>query len=353
MAAKDRNAEGEKLRKEGAAWLDRIKASEKAEKQWMDDADKAVKAYTGELASDAGTSAVLGDTYDFNILFANVETIVPAVINSPPAPDIRRRFADDDPAAKDVAELLERATRIQVDDSKLQVELEAEAQDAFLAGRGVIRVLGFRTSYENLPVKGDPLKEPCDVKGYKLDASGRRLLERQQEHWVTYSPAHSPINTQTIERIRHMIPDPDKMGEDQDGEKLRFMTARWAQIEPAFKAFLSGQEIPVSGTALQAWAGLTQEQADGLRLAGLRTVEEVAELAESHMEKVRLPNMRDLRAQAKLFLENSDVAKAAAREAEKDATISALLERQAAMEAMLEELTKPKAAKASKEAEAA
>ncbi|AZO51248.1 hypothetical protein [Mesorhizobium sp. M4B.F.Ca.ET.058.02.1.1] len=137
----DQQKQGETLRKEGSKWLARVEAAGKLEKQWLDDAEKAVKAYTGETKSDdLSTSATLGNTYDFNILFANVETIVPAIINSPPAPDIRRRFADEDPAAKDVAELIERAIRKQVDDSKLQVELEGEAQDGFLAGRGIIRL---------------------------------------------------------------------------------------------------------------------------------------------------------------------------------------------------------------------
>lgn len=218
----------------------------------------------------------------------------------------------------------------------------------------LIRVLSFRTTYENLPIKGDPEKDQCDLKGYKLDASGRRLLKKQPEHWVTYSPAHSPLNTQTTERVRLMLPDPEKMGEDTDGEKLRFMSARWAQIEPAFRAFLDGQEIPINGTALAAWPGITPEQADGLRSAGLRTVEEVANLAENLLEKVRLPNMRDLRTQAKLFLENSDAAKAAEEVAAKDQIIAEMSERMAAMEALLEEMTKPKGkAKAVEQAEAA
>ncbi|MER8567620.1 hypothetical protein NKH85_17100 [Mesorhizobium sp. M0924] len=113
----------------------------------MDDAEKAVKAYTGETSGrDSNSATALGNTYDFNILFANVETIVPAVINSPPAPDIRRRFADEDPAAKDVGEIIERSIKVQVDDSKLQVELEGQAQDGFLAGRGVVR-LRFKSDF--------------------------------------------------------------------------------------------------------------------------------------------------------------------------------------------------------------
>ncbi|TGT36213.1 hypothetical protein, partial [Mesorhizobium sp. M8A.F.Ca.ET.165.01.1.1] len=137
----DQMKQGKALREEGAKWLNRVEAAGKLEKQWMDDAEKAVKAFTGETASnDYTTSTALGSTYDFNILYANVETIVPAVINSPPAPDVRRRFADEDPAGKDVAEIIERSIKVQVDDSKLQVELEGEAQDAFLAGRGVVRL---------------------------------------------------------------------------------------------------------------------------------------------------------------------------------------------------------------------
>ncbi|TIW62979.1 MAG: hypothetical protein E5V48_02650 [Mesorhizobium sp.] len=142
----DQQKEGENLRKEGAKWISRVEAAGKLEKDWMDEAEKAVKAFTGEVATNQRTAITLGTTYDFNILFANVETIVPAVINSPPAPDVRRRFNDEDPAAKDVAQLLERAIKIQVDDGKLQVELEGQAQDAFLAGRGVVR-LRFKSDF--------------------------------------------------------------------------------------------------------------------------------------------------------------------------------------------------------------
>ncbi|TIW62972.1 MAG: hypothetical protein E5V48_02610 [Mesorhizobium sp.] len=206
-----------------------------------------------------------------------------------------------------------------------------------------IRVFSFKTSYDMLPVKGDPTSDKCDPKGYKVDVNGRRIMERQAEDWVTYSPSHSPLNTRTTERVRLMVPDPEKMGDDQDGEKLRFMTHRWNQIEPAYEAFKAGRDIPVNGTPLAAWPGVTPEQADVLRVAGIRTVEEVRDLTEGHADKIHLPNMRDMRKQARLFLENSDIAKAAEREAQKDAQIDAMAERIAAMEQMLEEATKPKA----------
>ena len=128
-----------KLREQGTDWIKRIQAAEKLEKDWLDDAAIATKAYTNEDKAE-GEETSLGRKYDFNILFANVETIVPAVINSAPVPDIRRRFNDQDPAARTLADVMERAIAVQIDDSRLQIELEAAAQDSFLAGRGIVRI---------------------------------------------------------------------------------------------------------------------------------------------------------------------------------------------------------------------
>lgn len=144
--------DGATLRKRGQVWLERVEAAGKKEKVWLDDAKKATDAYTNEGVAEAyGTTTIDNGGYDFNILFSNVETIVPAVINSSPVPDIRRRFQDEDPIARVVSDLLERAIRVQIDDSRLQTELEATAQDAFLAGRGVVRLRFYSDIVETLP----------------------------------------------------------------------------------------------------------------------------------------------------------------------------------------------------------
>ncbi len=134
--------EGRDFRERGRRDIARIEAAGKLEERWFKDAESATLIYVGGLNSDPSDNTVTtpNSSYDFTILFSNVETIVPAVINSPPLPDIRRRFGDSDPVAKDVAQIIERAIRVQVDDSRLQIELEAVAQDAFLAGRGIPRI---------------------------------------------------------------------------------------------------------------------------------------------------------------------------------------------------------------------
>jgi hypothetical protein len=160
---------GADLRKRGKAWLDRVENAGKKEKKWLDDAKKAVDAYTNETTAEipASNSASRYGGYDFNILFSNVETIVPAVINSSPVPDIRRRFQDSDPAARVVSDILERVIRVQIDDSKLQEELEAQAQDAFLAGRGVIRL----RYYSDVVGSGEPTDEEIEDAAEDADAS--------------------------------------------------------------------------------------------------------------------------------------------------------------------------------------
>ncbi|MGL5011804.1 MAG: hypothetical protein ACRC6I_18155 [Paracoccaceae bacterium] len=125
--------DGEKLREEGQKWIDRINAQMALEKDWRSDALKATIAYSGEKADE-------GKRYSFNILFSNVETIVPSVYNSTPSPDVRRRFSDPDPASKTVSQALERFISLQLDNGALDGEIESATQDAFLAGRGIVRL---------------------------------------------------------------------------------------------------------------------------------------------------------------------------------------------------------------------
>ncbi|WP_054312275.1 hypothetical protein [Mesorhizobium sp. 1M-11] len=161
MTKKTDAGKGAALRETGRKWLERIKAAEADEKTFLDDAAVASAVYRGKAAPKSDGSS---DTapFDFNILFSNVETIVPAVINSAPAPDIRRRFGADDPVARDFAQLLERAISVQIDDSRLQSELEAMAQDGFLAGRGVVR-LRFMSDFIGGETSDDELREIAEA----------------------------------------------------------------------------------------------------------------------------------------------------------------------------------------------
>lgn len=210
----------EDIERLGTKWMERIHAAKTREKDFCDDAEAAEKAYACD------TSATKGTIYDFNLHFSNVETIVPAIYNSTPVPDIRRRFVEAigeepqppappqmagprgpmpgapqpgmppqipanampprpgmgampgpqmpapaappnpmmamqallqqqaamqaieewkrkkqaDKDAKDFGDMLERAIAGQIDDNRLDKEIEQSATDAFNAGRGLCRI---------------------------------------------------------------------------------------------------------------------------------------------------------------------------------------------------------------------
>lgn len=186
-----------------------------------------------------------------------------------------------------------------------------------------IRVLGFKTTYERLPVKGGPLDENLDERGYKLDGKGKRIMENVEVDWVLYAPSHSPVNTINEERVKHLTVT-DAMLQGDVAEKTKLMALRWQQIEPAYKAWKAGHDLPMSGTSLAAWAGVTSEKAEVLRRYSIRTVEEVRDLTEGQMEKIPLPGMRDLRKQAGIFIAGKGASDAAARESDRDNEIAAL-----------------------------
>lgn len=199
----------------------------------------------------------------------------------------------------------------------------------------MIRVIEFDQTFETM-AKLDEFGDRI------LDDKGNLVMALQAEIWVTYAPAHNPVNTQTRERVRHLMPNKDMKG-DKSGEKRKFVNVRWLQIEPHYNAYLAGEEIPTEGTALGQWAGANKAQSEALKAVGLRTVEEVAAMTDTMCDRVRMPNVRDFRKSAIAYLENAGAAATAAKSAETDSKIEKLEEQLGAAMELLEERSAPKA----------
>lgn len=99
---------------------------------------------------------------------------------------------------------------------------------------------------------------------------------------------------------------------------------RWAAIEPAYKAWKSGQEMPLDGTPLAAFNAISAEQAELFRSRGIKTVEALASMTESSMAQIQVPNLRSLIQQAKNFLDASEQSRLAGKLSEKDTQIQNL-----------------------------
>lgn len=119
-------------------WLDALNLADAEEQHWREQATETIAIYRN---SKQKLGDVLGaNDRRFNILHSNVETIIPAIYNSTPIPDVRRRFSDDDKVGKEVADLLERSLSFSVDSYDFDEGMEHDVKDMELTGRGLSRV---------------------------------------------------------------------------------------------------------------------------------------------------------------------------------------------------------------------
>ena len=109
-------------------WIQAIEMAGKEEEKWREDAKTTLERYRKSKAQS------------FNILFANTQTTVPALYNSEPAPDVRRRFTDKDPDGEAVSRVIERLLSIQAELYDFDGCMKAAVKDRQLQGRGVTRV---------------------------------------------------------------------------------------------------------------------------------------------------------------------------------------------------------------------
>ncbi len=114
-----------------AMWLDAIALARKTEEGWLKAATRAYERYRDEKS---------GNAKKFNILYANTQILLPSLWSAEPRPDIRRRFADADPAGKVAARVLERAVMHAIDNHDFDGAIRATVLDMVLPGRGVARI---------------------------------------------------------------------------------------------------------------------------------------------------------------------------------------------------------------------
>lgn len=171
-----------------------------------------------------------------------------------------------------------------------------------------------------------------------------RVVEFKTEYRVGKEPRDKVLiapqgpafeKTQTWHYVNSLRPPEDIDEGEKQSLKYIDMRAKWEVIGPAYEAWRSGQQLPETGTPLDAWSGVTADQAKFLKRMDIRTVEDVRDMGDAALSQLKFPNARKLPEMAKKWLEGTNAA-------EKDAEIADLKEKMAAMEEMLEEAAKTK-----------
>lgn len=197
-------------------WILEIQMAKKREKDWRESAKKVYEKYRGEKAKKNS----------FNILWANTEVLRPAIFNSPPKPDVRRRFRSNDALGKAVSEVLERGIAFSVDAYDLTEVVKDDVLDMLLPGRGISRVRYIPSIREVGPPVADA-PEPDDAGAEEIDGAsaegGEEELEYEQcvcEHVDWEDFLHGPGKTWSEvmwEAFRHRFTKDDatkKFGEE-------------------------------------------------------------------------------------------------------------------------------------------
>lgn len=141
---------------------------------------------------------------------------------------------------------------------------------------------------------------------------------------VEYGPIGAAGRSHTVERI-----DILSKVNTTAGANPAMMAAKvlWDFIGPRYEAWKNNQKLPDTGTPLAAWNHLTPEQAEVLRVNGVRSVEDVTTLTDTHFTRIPIAGLRGITEAAKKFLDSKDVNKFAAEMQQKDETIAALTAR--------------------------
>lgn len=115
-----------------AKWVENIRLYENEYKAWEKKAQNVVKRYTDTR------NAKNESRRRFNILWSNVQTLLPALYYSQPKPNIERRFKDKDPVGLEASEILERSTTYFVNESNFNAVARQVVLDRLLSGRGTM-----------------------------------------------------------------------------------------------------------------------------------------------------------------------------------------------------------------------
>lgn len=130
-------------------WKAELALADETEKDWRDEGNDVFKLYEGEKAA----------ANSFNILWSNTETLRPAVYNSTPEPDVRRRFRDADPVGKYAGMILERSLSYSIDTDEFDETIQDAVLDALLPGRGGARIRYKPTTVPQTDEAGEPLMD--------------------------------------------------------------------------------------------------------------------------------------------------------------------------------------------------
>lgn len=195
---------------EWAYWNSQEAIALKAETPWRYRSRAIVRRYRDDRGDDSGgINAVSNQLHRFNILWSNVQTLIPTLYGRTPKPDIERRFKDQDDTGRLASMLLERCLSYSMNEYGFDAAMKAVVQDRLLPGRGVARVM-------YIPHFGEPI------------ADDKQFEEQEDEASIVSNPG----DTGQKDEGQQGNPGPNVPGTAQPEERLREVV--WEECTPNY-----------------------------------------------------------------------------------------------------------------------
>lgn len=134
--------ENEKERKDKALWsrfVEDVKRYEKLTEQWYKVSDDIIKKYSNEGNQDQNVRLWDQQAVTYNILWANVQTLLPALYSRLPKIVAERRWKDRDPIGRLSAITIQRAAQysVSIEKNRFDTVIQNVVLDRLLSGRGI------------------------------------------------------------------------------------------------------------------------------------------------------------------------------------------------------------------------
>ncbi len=143
----------------------------------------------------------------------------------------------------------------------------------------------------------------------KAEQEGRLPFIAPEEFWIEYQP-QSDGSQKSIEMVRWVkkgMQTPatveEKVSRMSRTNSVGQHSLEWQVLKPYYDNWKKGEAAPVNGTPLAAWPGATPQLVKALVPANIRSVEDLAEMEDSAVQRIAIPRLREYQKNARAFLE--------------------------------------------------
>jgi len=115
-------------------WLAELKLAKREDEKFIERGDRIIRRYR----DDRKNFTTYGKR--FNILWSNIQTMMPALYGKTPRAEVSRRWKDSDPVGRTASVIIERCLQYEIDKGDFDASMRLAILDRLLPGRGTVWV---------------------------------------------------------------------------------------------------------------------------------------------------------------------------------------------------------------------